>query len=461
MSQIPSIIYLNSGTPAPPSGYVNVKPQADSNNPENVSFYLPLAQGSGINFSIAAGILTISASAAGGGVNAQTGNYTAVAGDSGKLISFNSGSAVALLLPSSPPSATWWIAVQDIGAGVLTVNRNSLDIDGAASNVTVNQNQGLLIFTDGTNYFTMRGLGSGGGSGTVTSVALTVPSWLTVSGSPITTSGTLAITGTSESGNEFLASPNGSAGAMTPRAIVPADLPVATTSALGVVKPDGITVDVSAGLISVPTATSSSLGIVQPDNSSIVISGGVLSLSGGVGGGGALTRLSQTILASPAATITFSSIPSGYTDLILVVQCKSSTTSGTSTRLQIRMNGDSANDYFLVYINSNGSVASGTNISGDESSINLGWPNSASSNFDSRQAGAAEFVFPYYANTSWWKHVLSPWFGYATIASPFAFIGAPVAAQWKATSAISSIVLTFSDASNFTVPSIFTLYGRQ
>jgi len=38
-------------------------------------------------------------------------------------------------------------------------------------------------------------LPSGGGSGTVTSVAMTVPAALSVSGSPITTSGTLAITG--------------------------------------------------------------------------------------------------------------------------------------------------------------------------------------------------------------------------------------------------------------------------
>lgn len=62
------------------------------------------------------------------------------------------------------------------------------------------------------------------GSGTVTSVALTLPSWLTISGSPITTSGTLAITGTSEPANEVLASPNGSSGAMAPRALVAADI---------------------------------------------------------------------------------------------------------------------------------------------------------------------------------------------------------------------------------------------
>ena len=54
---------------------------------------------------------------------------------------------------------------------------------------------------------------------------MTVPSWLTVSGSPITGSGTLAVTATSTGANLFLAAPNGTAGAMTPRAIVVADLP--------------------------------------------------------------------------------------------------------------------------------------------------------------------------------------------------------------------------------------------
>lgn len=42
--------------------------------------------------------------------------------------------------------------------------------------------------------------GGGGGSGTVTSVGMTVPAWLAVSGSPITSSGTLAVTLSSASG---------------------------------------------------------------------------------------------------------------------------------------------------------------------------------------------------------------------------------------------------------------------
>lgn len=60
------------------------------------------------------------------------------------------------------------------------------------------------------------------------------------------------VTPTTPSGaaNEVYATPNGSSGAAGLRALVPADLPVATTSALGAVKPDGSTVTISAGVIS-------------------------------------------------------------------------------------------------------------------------------------------------------------------------------------------------------------------
>lgn len=73
----------------------------------------------------------------------------------------------------------------------------------------------------------------GGSSGTVTSVGLTVPSWLMVSGSPVTNSGTLAVTGAAQAGNLFLASPNGTAGVIGPRAILGGDLPTPTSSTLG------------------------------------------------------------------------------------------------------------------------------------------------------------------------------------------------------------------------------------
>lgn len=63
-------------------------------------------------------------------------------------------------------------------------------------------------------------------TGTVTSVAATVPSFLSISGSPITSSGTLAITLATQNANLIFAGPTtGSAATPTFRSIVAADLP--------------------------------------------------------------------------------------------------------------------------------------------------------------------------------------------------------------------------------------------
>lgn len=65
----------------------------------------------------------------------------------------------------------------------------------------------------------------------VTSVGLTMPSIFSVAGSPVTSSGTLAVTLTTESANRIFAGPS-SGGAATPtfRALVPADYPVFVAS---------------------------------------------------------------------------------------------------------------------------------------------------------------------------------------------------------------------------------------
>lgn len=65
----------------------------------------------------------------------------------------------------------------------------------------------------------------GSGSGTVTSVGLSLPAIFSVSGSPVTTSGTLTATLASQSQNLVWASPNGSSGAPTFRALVQGDIP--------------------------------------------------------------------------------------------------------------------------------------------------------------------------------------------------------------------------------------------
>ena len=68
-------------------------------------------------------------------------------------------------------------------------------------------------------------------SGAVTSVGLTMPPWYSVAGSPVTSSGTLAVTAaTGQTANQFVATPSGSSGTDSLRAIAAADLPAALSS---------------------------------------------------------------------------------------------------------------------------------------------------------------------------------------------------------------------------------------
>lgn len=69
--------------------------------------------------------------------------------------------------------------------------------------------------------------------GTVTSVGVTVPSWLTA-GSPVTSSGVIPITATTgEPANQFIATPDGSTGAIGLRVIVANDIPTLNQNTLG------------------------------------------------------------------------------------------------------------------------------------------------------------------------------------------------------------------------------------
>ena len=162
-------VNLNDSTPAAPAGAENVKwqggtPYTDPNNGKLVA-------------DVSACFPHI------GGVAVKAADYTAVAADDGLLLVFDSASAVALTLPNPVPTTPvgnpWRIFVANIGAGLLTINPNALDLDGSTSSPTLGTNAGMYISTDGANYFSVRG-GAGGGSDTdtlagATDVAITSP----------------------------------------------------------------------------------------------------------------------------------------------------------------------------------------------------------------------------------------------------------------------------------------------
>lgn len=96
-------------------------------------------------------------------VNAQTGTtYTYLTTDFRKLVTHTNGSAIAGTLPQAGASfpAGWFMLVQNRGAGAVTITPTTSTIDGATT-LVLNQNEGAIVVSDGTNYFTFRGKATG------------------------------------------------------------------------------------------------------------------------------------------------------------------------------------------------------------------------------------------------------------------------------------------------------------
>ena len=157
------------------------------------------------------------------------------------------------------------------------------------------------------------------------------------------------------------------------------------------------------------------------------------------------TPIATTTLASAAASYTFSSIPSTYTDLVLVATARNTTATYTAT---IRVNGDSGSNYSSTQLYGDGTTA-GSNRDTSRTSID--------NIYAASSADAANFFnttlvhIMNYSNATTYKTMLSR-----------SNLGIQIAASiglWRNTAAITSVGI-FS-ASNFATGSTFTLYGIQ
>jgi len=159
---------------------------------------------------------TISLSA----VNPQTATYQVLASDfsSYKTITVASGTfTITLIASGSQPANGQYINVINYGSGVVTIARSGQNINGATTSITLNAGSAAAptsayIESDGSNYFATVDEGT---VGTVTSVAQTVPTGFAIGGSPITNSGTLAITTTGLSTNVLQKAVSGGIGNST------------------------------------------------------------------------------------------------------------------------------------------------------------------------------------------------------------------------------------------------------
>ena len=180
------------------------------------------------------------------------------------------------------------------------VTLTSSDVDTALGFTPAPQTSGSsLLYGNGSGGFSNVSIGSGisfsGGtlsatnSGTVTSVGLSLPSIFSVSGSPVTGSGTLTATLNSETANTFFAAPNGSTGTPTFRALVAADVPTLNQNTTGTAA--SVTGATQSAITSIPNLAT--IGTITTGvwngtpiansylaNSSITINGNAVSLGG-------------------------------------------------------------------------------------------------------------------------------------------------------------------------------------
>lgn len=148
------------------------------------------------------------------------------------------GGTVTVAIPNAGPAARGALTAADWntfngkvtsvnGQTGIVVTKSADSIKALPVDTSSNRNNYVLTFdSTGHKWKLTPGASSG-----VTSVALTAPSILSVAGSPITGSGTLALTLVNQTGNTVFAAPSGSSGTPTFRAILNADLPTSGVSA--------------------------------------------------------------------------------------------------------------------------------------------------------------------------------------------------------------------------------------
>ena len=158
--------------------------------------------------------------------------------------------------------------------------------------------------------------------------------------------------------------------------------------------------------------------------------------------GSTYTPIATTTLGSATASYTFSSIPSTYTDLV-VVAVLTGTPNGINP--QIEYNGDTGSNYSLTWVRGNGSAASSTRYS-NQTSAYLGY-------IRNDQPSPIIINIENYANTTTYKTCLFRW---NTAGDE---VGAGVA-LWRSTAAINAVkIKSANPADSFTIGSTFTLYG--
>jgi len=165
------------------------------------------------------------------------------------------------------------------------------------------------------------------------------------------------------------------------------------------------------------------------------------------------TLISSNVLASSAASVTFSAIPATYTDLVLRLSLRTNN-SGLNDSLSMIINSDTATNYSFRWLRGNGAAASSSSAtSASAFSSNAGGVNGDTSTANT--FGSIELYIPSYTVSQ---------------NKPFSLMGVgennattaymnPIAALWSNTSTITQLNFTPVSGTSFLSGSSFYLYG--
>lgn len=155
--------------------------------------------------------------------------------------------------------------------------------------------------------------------------------------------------------------------------------------------------------------------------------------------GNTYEAIATQTLGSATASVTFSSIPGTYTDLVLIVNA--SLASGAASLL-MRYNSDSGTNYSGTRLIGNGSAASSERTTSSNQN-DIGYFNTSMCN--------SITSIQNYSNSTTYKTCL-------VRANTSEYVFGQVQ-MWRNTAAVTSISITNSSAVNFNTGSTFTLYG--
>jgi len=161
--------------------------------------------------------------------------------------------------------------------------------------------------------------------------------------------------------------------------------------------------------------------------------------------GSTYTPIATTTLGSAAVSYTFSSIPSTYTDLVVVAGITG--ISATGSALSIQLNGDTGTNYSSTGLYGDGTTAGSSRLS-NVTLIQVGAQGVGTG------TGVQTLIFNVmnYANTTTYKTVLGRWADAST--GTTAAVG-----LWRSTAAINSIYIQVNGSKTFSSGTTFTLYG--